>query len=463
MSQKITAGDIRTQRDIPQVEKIVSSEGLVAYVEAYSRPYVTMIVRGVLDNVRAELESGKTLSATEFSQRIVSALDAERFRFATRVINATGIVIHTNLGRAPLGKSQAQEIAAALSGYTNLEYDIADGCRGKRGTQVSRLFKLLTGAEAACVVNNNAAAVYLILATFANGKECIVARSELVQIGGGFRMPEVMKAGGAILKEIGTTNKVTFDDYYRTVSPNTGLIAKIHWSNFKISGFTESVTLKQLSGLAQEKNIPLMYDLGSGSVLDPKEFGLADEPSVRDAISADVDLTCFSGDKLFGGTQAGIIVGKKKFMEKVNAHPLYRACRPNKITLFLLERTLLSYLRGNAERDLPTPQLLSGQPTLLKMRAENISERLASAGIKSEIVKTRALTGGGSAPEIELPSYGIAIINDLPPDETSRRLRHAPTPVIGRIVDNRVILDLKAVFKDDDEELINNVVNSLKR
>jgi len=462
MHDDIFNKSLKSPRDIPQIEQIAAVDSLQKYVERFSRPYVLSIIREVVDDTRKRIVEGTGVEGEELKRILISRLEDERLNFFTRVINATGIVVHTNLGRSPLGVDRANQIAKHLSGYTSLEYDIMQGKRGKRGTQVTRLFELLSGAEASCIVNNNAAAVFLILDTFARGRECIVSRSELVQIGGGFRMPDVMKASGAILCEVGTTNRVSFDDYYNAVSANTGLIAKIHWSNYKITGFTQSVDAGKLAKLGREKNIPVMYDLGSGSWISPSECGVKDEPSISTALNSGVDLVCFSGDKLLGGPQAGIILGKREYVERVNKNPMYRAMRPNKISLYLMEETLLSYLRGDEKKDIPTIGLLMIPPQLLRMRAESIAERLSESGINATVVETVALAGGGSAPEEELPSYGVRIDFPLPAEEIAARLRTAELPVIGRIIEDHVVLDLKSVFKDEDTLICETVTGMLK-
>jgi len=445
---------LESPRDIPQVEVVLSAQELAPYVVAYSRPFVTNVIRETFDHYRSLLKDGTSVDGSEVLDAILGNLERERFKFFNRVINCSGIVIHTNLGRSPLGKARAEVLAERLSGYSNLEYDILPGKRGKRGRHVSRLFAMLAGSEAACVVNNNAAAVYLILNTFCSGRECVVSRSELVQIGGGFRMPDVMRASGAILQEVGTTNRAAFDDYFRAVNDKTGLIAKIHWSNFRIEGFTESVEASQLAQLGREKGIPVMFDLGSGSWLRPEEYGAKDEPSISSAIESKVDLVCFSGDKLFGGPQAGIVLGRNDRIEMLLKNPLYRAFRPDKMTLFLLEETLLTYLSGKATSDIPALSLLTTPLNLLKMRADRICGSLKNAGIASSIVETTALVGGGSAPEEKLESLGVRLDMKTDPDELAARFRKANPPVIGRIIDDCYVLDLKAVFKDEDDELI---------
>ncbi len=462
MTKDLFDKELTKPSDIPQVEQVLSSEFLTRHIESLSRPFVLSVVRNVFDRYRKILKGDASVQGADVRRDILRRLDAERFSFFTRVINATGIVVHTNLGRSPIGRKRAEALVEKLSGYSNLEYDILPGKRGKRGKHVSRLFALLTGSEAVCVVNNNAAAVYLILNTFCNGRECVVSRSELVQIGGGFRIPDVMKASGALLREIGTTNRVSFDDYYRAVGPNTGLIAKIHWSNFRITGFTESIDAKRLAELGGEKGVSVMYDLGSGSWMAPEEYGAKDEPSITNALDSGADLVCFSGDKLFGGPQAGVILGSSDAIEKLYSNPLYRAFRTDKTTLLLLEETLLSYLRGDHLKDIPATEMLTSQPELLRMRADRICEELAAAGIDAAVVETNALVGGGAAPEEELPSFGVQLSSPMSPDELARIFRLHSLPVIGRIVNDKFVLDLKAVFKDEDKLLIQAIREVLR-
>lgn len=462
MSDPIFDKTFESMRDIPQVEQVLSSPFLSDYVRRFSRPYVLEIVRTVFDDCRARLKEGGTVDGTAVKKAITERLDAESYKFAIRVINCTGIVIHTNLGRAPLGERRAEVLGRKLAGYSNLEYDVLPGKRGKRGTHVTKLFSLLSGAEMSCVVNNNAAAVYLILDTFCKGRECVVSRSELVQIGGGFRMPDVMKASGAILREVGSTNRVAFDDYYRAIGDNTGLLAKIHWSNFKITGFTDSVDAKQLAMLGRERQIPVMYDLGSGSWIQPKDYGTVEEPSILDAVNSGADMICFSGDKLFGGPQAGIVLGRAEAVEKLRKNPLYRAFRPDKITLLLLEDTLVSYLNGTAAEDIPAVRLLSTSKEELRERAERICSELAASGVEAKVVSTEALAGGGSAPEEEMPSYGVQLQRSIAAHDLSLRFRMCKPPVIGRIMNDRFVLDLKSVAAGEDRELVKIIESVMK-
>lgn len=462
MSDSILDRKFDSPRDIPQVEQVLEQPLLSSYIERFSRPYVAKIIRDVFTDCRQRLAAGEHLDGKKIEQDIMDALELEKLKFSTRVINCTGIVIHTNLGRSPLGRDRAKLLTDRIAGYSNLEYDIDRGKRGKRGTHVTRLFNLLTGAEASCVVNNNAAAVYLILDTFCKGLECVVSRSELVQIGGGFRMPDVMRASGAILKEVGTTNRVAFDDYFRAIGPNTGLLAKIHWSNFKITGFTDSVDAKQLAALGREKGIPVMYDLGSGSWMRPSEYGVKDEPSIADAVNSGSDIVCFSGDKLFGGPQAGIALGNPDAIGRLLKNPLYRAFRPDKMTLLLLEETLLSYLKGTASEDIPAIRLLTFPLKDLQERAERICAALNEMDIEAGVISTKALAGGGSAPEENLQSYAIEIIDERSPDGIAEMFRSTDPPVVGRISDNRFVLDLKAVSPEEDDELASIIKDVLK-
>jgi L-seryl-tRNA(Ser) seleniumtransferase len=447
-----------TPRDIPQVEQAAGDPAFADFVRMCSRSFVVQEIQRAFDGCRRRLSEGLEIEGGMLRDDILASLKLSGRTFSTRVINCTGIVVHTNLGRAPLGQGLVEIVARRLTGYTNLEYDLVSGKRGRRGEHASRLLTLLTGARSACVVNNNAAAVFLILNTLCKGKECVVSRGELVQIGGGFRMPDVMEASGAILREVGASNRVSFDDYFRALGSNTGMIVKVHLSNFSVHGFTEFVEAKLLAELGKERSVPVMYDLGSGVWLSPSEFGLQDELSIDDALRSGADLVCFSGDKLLGGPQAGIILGDTEWIKALHANPMYRAMRPDKMTLMFLEETILSYLRGLAETDLPVVRLLKRSVGSLRDRAERMSKALNSAGVEADTISLSALAGGGSAPGENLPSHGVRLPTTIAPDDIAARLRLGEPPVIGRVVDDRFVLDLKAVFEHEDELVVKAVL-----
>ncbi|OGC89521.1 MAG: L-seryl-tRNA(Sec) selenium transferase, partial [candidate division Zixibacteria bacterium RBG_16_48_11] len=329
-------------RALPSVEELLSSEELKNLVALYSHPIVAKVCREVLADAREMIvHQEREVYKAEILSEIDSHL-AQQFSFRVQpVINATGIILHTNLGRAPLSSEMLQHIAETVTNYNNLEYNLESGQRGQRGGLVEQLLCELTGAEAACVVNNNAGAMFLILSTLATGKEVIVSRGELVQIGGGFRIPEILSLSGAILKEIGTTNQTAIEDYERAITENTAILLKVHHSNFRMEGFVQESSIKELAELAVEKKLYLIYDQGSGAVIDTKQFGLAQEPLVQEGVSSGADLVAFSGDKLLGGPQAGVIIGKTELVNKIKSNPLYRALRPDKFTLSGLEETVL--------------------------------------------------------------------------------------------------------------------------
>jgi L-seryl-tRNA(Ser) seleniumtransferase len=367
------------------------------------------------------------------------------------VINATGIIMHTNLGRAPLSVELMTEMSRISSGYNNLEFQLDSGQRGKRGLLAEELLCQLTGAESACVVNNNAGALFLILSALAKGREVIVSRGELVQIGGGFRIPEILAQSGAVLKEVGATNQTALKDYEQAITPATGLILKVHHSNFKMEGFVREATLAELSYLSQESKIPLIYDQGSGAVIDTRKYGLAAEPTVQDGLTSGADLVAFSGDKLLGGPQAGIIAGRLELVNNLKRHPLYRALRVDKLTISGLEQTALFYLKGLAEQDIPVWKLVSSRLQELKTRAERIAAQLGSK--KVSIVETESFLGGGSLPGQSLPSIALAINSAHTPDELAEKFRQGVPPVVGRISEDKLLLDFRAIFPEQDSIL----------
>jgi L-seryl-tRNA(Ser) seleniumtransferase len=365
------------------------------------------------------------------------------------VINATGVVIHTNLGRAPIAEAALARVAAIAKGYSNLEYDLARGARGSRTVHADALLTALTGAEAAVVVNNNAAAALLILAGLASGREVVISRGELVEIGGGFRVPDVMRQSGALLREVGTTNRTRITDYTAAVSPATAMFLRVHPSNFRIEGFTERPSLADLVGAARATNVPVVEDIGSGCLVP-----LADEPSVQASIAAGVDLVCFSGDKLLGGPQAGIICGRKALVDRLRTHPLMRALRADKITFAILEATLAEYLAGRAATSVPVQRMLQLSPDDIEARAQVLAATLAGGGWRVAMLSGSSAAGGGSAPGLELPTVLLSIARDgESPDRTEAWLRSLDPPVIARIEHDRVVIDLRTVLPELDHLL----------
>lgn len=438
---------------IPSVHEL--KEKFSKLFPQYPITYFTEPARRVAQALREMMLSGRKEELTEeeldrLMQGIFRKYESPHLK---RVINATGVIVHTNLGRAPLAKEILPYLTEIASRYSNLEYDLEEGKRGSRYVHVEELIKELTGAEAALVVNNNAAAVLICLNTLAVGKEVIVSRGELIEIGGSFRIPEVMTWAGCILKEVGTTNKTHLHDYEKAINENTALILKVHKSNYAIVGFTKEVSAEELLPLCRKKGLPLMEDLGSGSFVDFSKYGLAKEPTVQEALRAGADIVTFSGDKLLGGPQAGIIVGKREYIERIKRNPLNRAVRIDKLTLAALEATLKLYRdEALAIKTIPVLQMILANPETLKRRARKLLKLITdiSPQIKVSLVKTVAKTGGGALPLLDLPSYGVALsIPGLSPHELQRRLRRTEPPLIGIIEDEALILDVRCLFEED--------------
>lgn len=384
--------------------------------------------------------------------RLARELAAPKIR---RVINATGVVLHTNLGRAPLSSAARAAIDEVARGYSNLEYDLAKGERGSRHDHLRELLCELTGAEDACVANNNAAATVLGLAALATDREIIVSRGELIEIGGSFRLPEILKLSRGVMVEVGTTNKTHARDYEQAITERTGLLLKVHRSNFAVVGFTAEVSPEQLVAIAKPKNLRTMIDLGSGALVDretQRAWGLPDEPTVAEAVATGVDLVTFSGDKLLGGPQAGIAVGSRSAIAAARTHPLMRALRPDKLTIAALAATLASY-RDRAFTDVPTTRMLGTANADLKARAERLASAIdSSVGATVAVEACMSTVGGGAMPTAELPSWAVTLAG-VPVDQLDRRLRAAAVPVIARIEDGRLWLDVRTI-DDADLELV---------
>jgi L-seryl-tRNA(Ser) seleniumtransferase len=373
------------------------------------------------------------------------------------VINASGVIIQTNLGRAPLSQAALRAMREVGAGYSNLEYDLAAGERGSRTVHLSALLCRLTGAEAALAVNNNAAAIYLALSALAAGREVVISRGQAVEIGGGFRIPDVLRQSGAALVEVGTTNRTYARDYAAAINERTALLMRIHTSNFKLTGFVHHAALAEIATLGHERGIPTLDDLGSGTLLPTGPYGLAPEPTVQESIAAGADLVTFSGDKLLGGPQAGLIVGRADLVAQLKQHPLARALRVDKTTLAGLEATLLSYLHGRAAEEIPIWRMIAAPPQALRARAE----RIAAAFEGAEVVACSSAIGGGSLPGETLLSYAVAI-DGAPPDELARALRSATPPVVGRIAEDRLLLDVRTVLEEQEAELVEAIRGALR-
>jgi len=450
-------------RVIPSIEQVRQREAVRRLEARYGREAVVDALRALADGLRAQLSAGATAAATpdEAAAWIEGRLEAHLGR-AMRpslcgVINATGVIVHTNLGRAPLARAAARRVADLSAGYTNLEYDLGEGRRGARDAHAETLLCQLTGAEAAVVVNNNAAATLILLAAVAAGREVVISRGELVEIGGGFRVPEVMAQSGAILREVGTTNRTRAADYAAAVTDRTALILRVHPSNFRITGFAERPTLEEIVDVGRKTGVRVAEDLGSGYLGVPAAAPggpLSDEPVVAASLAAGADLVCFSGDKLLGGPQAGIIVGRRDALQMIRRHPLMRALRVDKMTYAALEATLQEYLEGRAIAHVPVARMIAMTATEIEARAGRLADRLRAAGFGAEIVDGASTIGGGSAPGSALPSRLIALA--LPgdtPDTLETKLRGLDPPVIARIEHDRVLLDLRTVFEEQDETL----------
>jgi L-seryl-tRNA(Ser) seleniumtransferase len=442
------------RRALPSVDAVLRA-GRPNSVE---RDRFTRAARAVLARARAARAIGD--AATFAAQTRAFLVEQERLTLRS-VINATGVVLQTNLGRAPLSPRALAAIAAA-AGAVSVEYDLVTGKRGERHGHAARLLAELASADDAAVVNNNAAAVLLALAALASRKEVIVARGELVEIGGGFRIPDVLRRSGAKLVEVGTTNRTYARDYAGAINERTGAILRVHASNFKITGFVARAEGRELAALAREHNIAFIHDLGSGTFLDTSRFGLGKELTVSEAVREGADVVTFSGDKLLGGPQAGIAVGRGERIAALRAHPLMRALRPDKLTIAALLATLETYRDGNADKELPVWRMIGATPRALAARARSLAADFQRAGIAAEVIEVRSTVGGGSLPEETQPSFAVAIAGG-PATRVAQVLRSADPPVVARIVEERVALDLRSVLPEDDEVLARAVTGALAK
>ena len=442
---------------IPSVDSLLNLPAMVSLQAEYGHVWCLQATRQVLEEIRSHVKNTGNLPTEEkIVSQIESLLMSQSIPTLRPVINATGVVLHTNLGRAPLCQAAIEEIAYVGSGYSTLEYDLEKGQRGKRDVHAADLLTRLTGAEAALVVNNNAGAVMLVLAALANRKKVVISRSQLVEIGGGFRIPEVMRLSGAKLVEIGTTNRTHLSDYETAIQEGANLVLLAHQSNFKIVGFTTSPELPEITKLAHQYDLNVVYDLGSGALVDPVTFGLESELTVQNALAQGADLVCFSGDKLLGGPQAGLVVGKASLIDKVRRHPFYRALRADKLCLAALSATLLEYLKNRAVETVPVLMMLARKEADLKLQAEAWQKELATG----QVLPGESMIGGGSLPGQTLPTWLLA----LKPKSTkqfSKRLRQAEIPVITRIEDDQVLLDPRTVLSSQEAVLLNNLKQAL--
>ena len=437
-------------RQLPAVDTLLTAAPDLAV--QYGHPRAVEAVRQALNEARDAIRNGEIVpSQTELIDRAQTLLSV---RPSPRpVINATGVILHTNLGRAPLSESAQQAMLAAAASYSDLEYDLESGGRGKRDTHLETLITALTGAEAATVVNNNAAATLLMLTALAQKREVILSRGQLVEIGGGFRVPDVLMQSGAQLVEVGTTNRTRIADFERAITPDTALLMRVHSSNFKMIGFTEQPTLAELATLAHTRGLFAVDDLGSGALLDTAAFGLAHEPTVSESLAAGFDLVAFSADKLLGGPQAGIIVGRRTLIAQIKQHPLARAVRIDKLCLAALNATLEHYRRDEALTHIPVWQMIAQTADAIRARAESWAAQLAAQGVNCTVIAAQSTIGGGSLPGETLSTYALAL-NVPHPDQFMAALRRADPPVIARIAADRVLFDPRTVFAAQEADLL---------
>ncbi|HZU33020.1 MAG TPA: L-seryl-tRNA(Sec) selenium transferase [Candidatus Angelobacter sp.] len=461
-------------RLLPSIDQLVNDPELAPLLAREGQPAVTESARAVVANLRHEIQSGTLatqesvlLAAANLPQAVARHLHSSMQFSLLPVINATGVILHTNLGRAPLAESAIKRIAEVVGGYSNLEFDIAAGERGKRDAHVERLFSRLLNQDGVSgirtvVVNNCAAAVMLALNTLAEGGEVIVSRGELVEIGGSFRVPDVMTKSGAVLREVGTTNRTRLADYERAINEKTRLLLRVHRSNFAIIGFTEQPPLEELCALGRKHNIPVMEDLGGGALIPLRALGV-NESAVMDSLRAGADLITYSGDKMLGGPQAGLLSGREELIKRVRSNPLFRALRVGKLTYAALEATLMEYVRQNHDA-IPFTHMMRLSAEEIRERAEALQAQLNSAPhLKTEIIPGESLVGGGSAPTSSLPTFLLAVTSQsLSADALATRLRQHQPPIIARVEEGRVLLDLRTVFGPEEDSRIVQALLALR-
>ena len=458
-------------RNIPKVDILLDRPEIIAIIQKYHRKVVVDAIREETDKLRCFIKENDDLNLIEekidnLVENITSNVEKVYSYNLRKVINGTGTILHTNLGRAIISKKHADYLSEVVTSYSNLEYNLEEGKRGERYSHFEKLICKITGAEAAMAVNNNAAAVMLILSSMAQNKEVIVSRGELVEVGGKFRIPDVMKSSNADLIEIGTTNKTHLEDYEDAITENTGAFLKVHTSNFKIVGFTESVSIDELCKLGKEKNIPVIEDIGSGVLIDLSKYGLEYEPTVQDSIKAGVDIVSFSGDKLLGGPQAGIIIGKKKYIDKIKKNPLTRAFRIDKFTATILEMIFHEYLNEeDAIKNIPVLSLITKDIKEIEKSASRLYEKL---NIINDVASVRiedclSQIGGGSLPTERINSKCVTILpKNMSTASLEEKLRLEENPVVGRISEDKLILDMRTVLEDEIDILSQKIISILK-
>ena len=440
-------------RNLPSVDSVLSQGDVATVSQSFDRDWVVSVVREELETARDGIRNGGESPDVERIASLVYRRLYDTIRAEPRqVINATGVVIHTNMGRAPLSRAAIEASNQTAQGYSSLELDLITGRRGSRQSQLQALLRQITGAEAALAVNNNASAMLLGLSALAAGKEVVVSRSEAVEIGGGFRVPDVLRQSGGTLIDVGTTNRTYVRDYEEAVTENTAAFLKVHSSNFRVEGFTASVDTNDLAELGERLRIPVLHDVGSGSLLLTEKYGMVHEPTPQESIKDGAGLVFFSGDKLLGGPQAGIVIGKKELVDILAQHPLARAVRIDKLSLASLSATLAHYLKGEAENEIPVWRMISTSEADLKKRAKLWQSAL---GCSSSIEKSRSAVGGGSLPGETLPTWVLSLdCRNVGAEGVMRRLRESDTPVVARIDENRVLLDPRTVLPEEDGPLL---------
>jgi L-seryl-tRNA(Ser) seleniumtransferase len=459
-------------RRLPSIDEILRSPSAEEIAQHSGAKHLTVLARAASDELRREISQNGTKEAlngknytrenllSEAERKIKNLWQNERTTRLQKVINATGVVIHTNLGRAPLSENARNAVFNEASGYCNLEYDIETRKRGKRGKLTEKLLAEITGAESALIVNNCAAAAFLILTVLSGGGETIVSRGELVEIGGDFRVPDVMAQSGATMREVGTTNRTKISDYERAITENTRLLLKVHPSNYRIVGFTESVSVKELADLAERKNIVFYEDAGSGAIFDLSDYGLTDEPMIRRSIADGTDVVSFSGDKLLGGVQSGLIVGRGEIIERIRKHPLYRALRVDKLIYAALEATFEAFRRETHLQEIPVLRMLAQTTAEIEARAKQFAEKLRvklseDSDLRFEVIKGKSVVGGGSAPTVQPETTLIALKHEQKfVSRLEQTLRFSHPPIIARITDDAVLIDLRTVSESEENELL---------
>jgi len=455
-------------RFLPSTDSLLHSETAQKLLPETGAKHLTALARSVIDTMRREIQEN-SLSATEFSResfladaekRLAHARRAEQNTSLKRVINATGVIVHTNLGRAPLSENARKALLEEASRYCNLEYNLETGKRGKRGARAEHLLAELTGAESALIVNNCAAAAFLVLTVLASGGEVVISRGELVEIGGDFRVPDVLTQSGATLKEVGTTNRTKLSDYERAITENTRLFLKVHPSNYRIVGFNAAPSLSELAEIAHRHGLLLYEDAGSGAIFDLSKYGLTDEPVISQSIAAGADVVTFSGDKLLGGAQSGLIVGRREIIERIRKHPLYRALRVDKLIYAALEKTLEAFRKETFMQEIPVLKMLSMTRAELTKRTNAFADRLREAtsgnsALQFEITEGNSVIGGGSAPDVQPATALLALKHrKLSVSKLEETLRNSNPPIIARILEDKVLIDLRTISETEESELL---------